>query len=225
MTSQSRIASLARPSTRSGSALIDSATHITIARNLWINNQSRNPKGKGNLQYINNVIYNWGGDGYVGGHSSAVWHQDLINNCLVKGPSSSDRFLSQFSNTDYVYQAGNVVDLDRDGVLGGRTVVEADFQAYNSPSGTPTFQSSPYNSPDAPVTVISAAKAYEQALAGAGASLHRDSVDSRLIEQLRRWGRREPSSPMRRSSAAPGRWPPAPRPPTPTATACRMNGS
>ena len=58
-------------------ALIDSARQITIARNLWIHNSSRNPKVKGDLQYLNNIVYNWGGSGVTGGHSAAVWHQDV----------------------------------------------------------------------------------------------------------------------------------------------------
>jgi hypothetical protein len=60
--------------------LIDSPDNISVLRNLWLDNQSRNPKGKANLQYINNVVYNWGSNGYVGGHSAAAWNQDLINN-------------------------------------------------------------------------------------------------------------------------------------------------
>jgi hypothetical protein len=60
--------------------IIDSSRNITFARNLFTNNDTRNPKGKGDLQFINNVIYNYGKGGYVGGHSSAIWHEDLINN-------------------------------------------------------------------------------------------------------------------------------------------------
>ena len=122
-------------------ALIDSATNVTVARNLWIDNQSRNPKGKAHMQYINNVVYNWGSNGYVGGHSSAVWNQDLINNYFIKGPSSGNTFLSQFSPTDHVYHTGNIVDLDQDGTLGGRPVVDGDFKANSSTSGTATFSS------------------------------------------------------------------------------------
>ena len=44
--------------------------NVTFSHNLWINNQSRNPKAKGTVQYINNVVYNWGTNGYVGGHSA-----------------------------------------------------------------------------------------------------------------------------------------------------------
>jgi hypothetical protein len=36
---------------------------VSFLRNLWISNQSRNPKSKGKVQYINNVVYNWGVSG------------------------------------------------------------------------------------------------------------------------------------------------------------------
>jgi DNA topoisomerase VI subunit B len=45
--------------------------NVSFIRNLWINNQSRNPKAKGTVQYINNIVYNWGVTGYVGGPQSA----------------------------------------------------------------------------------------------------------------------------------------------------------
>ena len=36
--------------------IIDSSRNLTLARNLFSNNQGRNPKGKGDLQFINNVF-------------------------------------------------------------------------------------------------------------------------------------------------------------------------
>ena len=69
--------------------LSDGVTNITYARNLWINNQSRNPKAKGRIQYINNVVYNWGVCGLVGGHSAADHFLDAIGNYFIAGP---DRF-------------------------------------------------------------------------------------------------------------------------------------
>ena len=160
--------------------LIDSSTEITLLGNLWMNNQSRNPKIKGNLQYANNVVYNWGGSGVPGGHSAAVWHEDVVNNLFIKGPSSSDKFLDMFAATDHVYQSGNVADLTPDGVLNGRPVVEADFRGETPP----TFQTAPFNTPPIPVSILSVAEAYQKIVAGAGASLARDAVDRRLIEQL-----------------------------------------
>jgi pectate lyase len=169
-------------------ALVDGGDRITIVRNLWIDNQSRNPKGKANLQFINNVVYNWGSNGYVGGHSGAVWNEDLVNNYFIKGPSSSGSFLAQFSNTDHVFQSGNLVDLDRDGSLDGRNIVEADFRENQQTAGIPTFVSKPFNNPPVRVTLQSAADAFASVIAEAGASLHRDAVDKRLIEQVRSLG-------------------------------------
>jgi hypothetical protein len=164
--------------------LIDSATNVTVSHNLWADNQSRNPKGKGHLQYINNVVYNWGSNGYVGGHSAAVWNQDLVNNYFIQGPSSGNTFLSQFASTDHVYHTGNIVDLDRDGALGGRAVVDSDFKANDATSGPPTFVAAAYNHPAISVTYTSAADAYTRVIADAGDSLHRDNADTRVVGQL-----------------------------------------
>jgi pectate lyase len=164
--------------------LIDSSTEITICRTLWMNNQSRNPKLKANAQYVNNLVYNWGASGVPGGHSAAVWNQDIVNNLFIKGPSSTDKFFDLFAATDHVYQSGNIADLDKDGVLNGREVVEADYRGETPP----TFSAKPFNTPAIAVTVLSVPQAYQAVLAGAGACLMRDAVDLRLIEQLQSLG-------------------------------------
>src|SRR5262249_31586943 len=129
-----------------------------------------------------------GSGGYAGGHSGAVWNQDIVGNFFVKGPSSTDSFLAQFTGTDHVYQRGNVVDLDRDGKLAGRDVVEADFRGQGG-GNAPTFERQAYNHPSIAVNVMSTAEAYAQILRDVGDSLVRDSVDSRLIDQLRSLGK------------------------------------
>jgi hypothetical protein len=166
-------------------SIVDSADKITIARNLWIDNESRNPKFKANGQYINNVVYNWGsGGGLIGGHSSADWFEDVINNYLIAGPTDTTGFLSQYADTDCVYHKGNMVDVDRDGKLGGRAVANADFQG-DSP---PTFETAAHNNPSVPVTLLTAQAAYDHILTQAGACQTRDAVDQRLITQLRSLG-------------------------------------
>jgi hypothetical protein len=100
-------------------ALLENPTNITVHHCLWINNQSRNPKAKANIEFVNNIIYNWGTNGFVGGHSAADHYQDIINNYFIAGPNSSKSFISQFSKTDHVYQRGNMVDLDKNGHLNG----------------------------------------------------------------------------------------------------------
>ena len=162
-------------------SLSDSATNITYSHNLWINNQSRNPKAKGTIQYINNIVCNWGVCGLVGGHSEAEHHLDAIGNYFIKGPSSNDRFTGEYAATDKVYQRDNYADLDRDGQLNGRLAVEKDFGGGES---GPTFVTVPYLTPPVPVAVEAPATAFTNVVARAGASLHRDSVDARLIAEV-----------------------------------------
>jgi len=156
--------------------------NVTFSHNLWIDNQSRNPKAKGTIQYINNVVYNWGVTGYVGGHSEAVHFADLINNYFIKGPSSSNRFAGEFFGTDHIFQSGNFVDLNRDGRLDGRLAVPADFPE-------PTLIGSPAMHPPVPVTLDSATDAFKKVIAGAGDSRHRDAIDTRLIQEVNSLGK------------------------------------
>ena len=161
-------------------ALIDSSNGITVCGTLWMNNQSRSPKIKANMQYINNVVYNWGASGVPGGHSAAPWYQDVVNNLFIKGPSSSDKFFDMFASTDNVYQVGNLADLTPDGKLDGRAVETKDYHGATPP----TFHDTPHNTPPVPVTVLSPQQAYENIVSEGGASLVRDATDKRFIEQL-----------------------------------------
>lgn len=167
-------------------ALVDSVTNVTFSHNLWINNQSRNPKAKGIIQYINNVVYNWGVTGLVGGHSAAAHDLDVIGNYFIQGPSSNDRFVGQFTGTDHVFHTGNYADLGRNGKLDGRLVVEADFGAGED---KPTFVAQRILHPAIAVTETTAAEACAKILAGAGASLRRDAMDARLIAAVSSLGK------------------------------------
>lgn len=181
--------------------LIDIAHQITVARNLWVDHQSRNPKGEGDLQYVNNVVYNFGHGGYVGSHSTGgVWKQDLINNYFIAGPSTvhdGHNFLGEFTGAgakvddeskrrgDIVYQTGNMVDLDRDGKLNGREVTDADLAGVELseklPSKGPLLVRKEQNPAKVAVTVMSAVEAFDHVTKHAGASLHRDSIDERIV--------------------------------------------
>jgi len=156
--------------------------NVTFFHNLWIDNQSRNPKAKGHVQYINNVVYNWGADGYVGGHSKAPHTADLIGNYFIGGPSSSTRFAGEFTSTDRIFQSGNLVEMNRDGHLFGRPAVSKDFAGATLITRRSMF-------PSVGVTEESAANAYADVSASAGDSIHRDTIDRRLIDQLNSLGR------------------------------------
>lgn len=168
-------------------SLSDDADNITYSHNLWINNQSRNPKAKGKIQYINNVVYNWGVCGLVGGHSAADHYLDAVGNYFIAGPNSGGRFTGEYKATDHVYQRDNFADLDKDGKLDGRPVVPADF---GSGDGAATLVPDLSMGPLTHVTVEPAATALAHVLAEAGCSLHRDSVDARLIDDVQSYGTR-----------------------------------
>ncbi len=169
-------------------SLSDSVTNITYSHNLWINNQSRNPKAKGRIQYINNVVYNWGVCGLVGGHSEADHFLDAVGNYFIAGPdSNSAHAVGEFKPTDHVYQKGNFVDADKNGKLNGRELIAADFGRGED---APTFVTDYAVAPLTNVTVESAPDALARVLAGAGCSQHRDAVDARLIDAVKSYGTR-----------------------------------
>ena len=168
-------------------SLSDSAVNITYTHNLWINNQSRNPKAKGNIQYVNNVVYNWGVCGLVGGHSGAVHLLDAIGNYFIAGPNSGHAFTGEYKDTDHLYQRDNYVDLGKTGQLNGRLVTSADF---GKGPEAPTLEAEPTMGSLAHVTVEPAATALANVVAHAGCSLHRDSVDARLIDAVSSYGLR-----------------------------------
>ncbi|MGA3181961.1 MAG: hypothetical protein ABSF38_16600 [Verrucomicrobiota bacterium] len=168
-------------------SLSDSVTNITYARNLWINNQSRNPKAKGRIQYFNNVVYNWGVCGLVGGHSATDHFLDAIGNYFIAGPNSGPHCVGEFTATDHVFQKDNFVEMSRNGQLHGRPVVPEDFGQGRD---APTFMTSLTVAPQIKVILQSAQDALADVLAHAGCSLHRDSVDARLIDEVKSFGTR-----------------------------------
>lgn len=168
-------------------ALSDSVTNITYTHNLWINNQSRNPKAKGKIQYINNVVYNWGVCGFVGGHSAGDHFQDVIGNYFIAGPNSSSHAVGECKPTDHIYLSGNFVDTDKDGKLNGRELLPADF---GKDEDAPTFMAAPSNGPLDSLKIESAADALINVLETAGCSRHRDAVDLRLIDAVKSFGTR-----------------------------------
>lgn len=154
--------------------------NVTFSHNLWISNQSRNPKAKGKIQFINNVVYDWGKVGLVGGHSGADHFVDVVGNYFIKGPSSGKAFTGEYAETDHVYHLGNFVALDGDGTLSGRAIVDADFHGA-------TISAAPWEK--LPAKIDSAEEAYRRIAAGAGCSLRRDSVDTQLIGNLTSLGK------------------------------------
>ena len=142
---------------------------VTFSHDLWISNHGRNPKSKGKVQYINNVVYNWQVGGYDLAHSAGISFHELIGNYFVRGPVTGKRGpWYQANANDQVYASGNVLD----------------GEPLPNPEGV-TMLSADWAKPRSPVAIQPAAEAYDSIVANVGCSLHRDAVDRFLIDCLK----------------------------------------
>jgi hypothetical protein len=143
--------------------------------NLFASAHNRCPLAKANTQYVNNVVYNYQA-GYTAGNTAGVFSHDIINNYFIAGPSTtsaSDAFFQV--NNQPIFNSGNLLDSNADGTLNG--------SALGNPGGAVVLNAA--WSPDtALIPAVSAANAYAAVVAGAGASLHRDQVDSLVIADV-----------------------------------------
>jgi pectate lyase len=170
-------------------SLVRAAGGVTLHHNLWVHNDSRNPRlgdNYGNAPFPtfdvrNNVIYDYGAiaSGMTGDHLSA----NYVANYIRPGPSSN-RTRGPIALTDTAavryFVRDNVVDgrddLTQDNVrlfdrreLDGRSLFTLVPQAFAAP----------------PVRTTSAVEALRDVLAGAGATRpRRDAVDLRLVREV-----------------------------------------
>ncbi len=172
--------------THSAGGLIQTNGGVTLYKNLYIDNKTRNPKVKGLNQYVNNVVYNWGsGGGYILGDSEGASWATIENNYFVKGPSTGGTAAFVRANANFqLYQKDNYVDYSTDGVLNGRLAVNDDFGtatfvgAYTGFSGIPKVHPQISNQ-------LSAEQAYQWVADSVGAVIPaRDPVDKYMIREL-----------------------------------------
>ncbi len=156
--------------------------------NILAHHSSRNPRASGNkdsglMDFRNNVIYNWGFNSAYGGE---LWPRNWINNYYKYGPATKQnvrhRIFYQHDSLGRMYADGNYVwglpEISKHNWEGG-----IDF----SSGGGATESTLRVNEPFivAPVRTQNAEEAYELVLEHAGASLSRDTVDTRIINEIR----------------------------------------
>ncbi|WZH41760.1 pectin lyase fold/virulence factor [Fusarium acuminatum] len=156
---------------------------VSLFRNLYIDNKTRNPKVKGVNDFQNNVVYNWGaGGGYIAGDTQADSYANVINNYFVSGPDTSVTAFTRGNKYFHAYVKDNFYDSNRNGKLDGAALCES-TTCYSDMDIVKT----PYAYP-APAS-LTAQQAVEFVLKGVGNSLHRDTVDTALIEQVKSYGK------------------------------------
>jgi len=168
----------------------------TYHHNLFAHNRSRNPR-PGNydentytkdpegllFDFRNNVMYNWGGSrpGYDGDEES-VCRYNYVGNYGKPGPNSS--------SSGYAYSAGCKYfrGYYNDNYFFGKTPTDpwslVQFKGSWSTSQKNAYkQTEPF--PTGPINTDTSQEAYNKVLENAGASLVRDDVDKRIVNDVK----------------------------------------
>lgn len=180
--------------------------NVTYHHNLFAHNNSRNPRfdhpglyggssmltGRGTVDFVNNVVYNWGIKAIYGGEEG--WF-NVEGNWLRPGPATAHldgRWLevSTSASTSMIpgnfYMEGNVYDCSavRDGNYAGRLPDVSKIgkweKFYEELSVPERFKAREK------ISAEPAAEAYKAVLSHCGASKRRDAVDKRIVEEVRK---------------------------------------
>ncbi|MDA3882085.1 MAG: hypothetical protein PF481_02265 [Bacteroidales bacterium] len=153
----------------------------SIIRSLYIDNETRNPKGKGTHEFINNVVYSWGSNGYImGATSNIITPVNCVGNWFIYGPnSSSGSHITRTTPEVQVYGRDNWVDDNKNGVLDALPMTD-----YK----TATVMSVPFDY-HGMNNVMPADEALQYVIDNVGGSFPaRDAVDEYLIDELLSYG-------------------------------------
>ena len=172
----------------------------TVYQNLLAHHNIRNPVVGGqmtlnpgqaekdrkfmHMHFANNVVYNWGErSGHTGRPQTKM---NYVNNYLIAGPSTTSKNLNtamREENDDegdfLIYFAGNYMDTNKDNIHNGQPVGSETFPGFEEGEILDTaFPFSVVN------PVLSAEDAYQEILDHAGASIARDGIDMRIIDDV-----------------------------------------
>lgn len=159
------------------------ADSISLYRNLYCDNSTRNNKVKGINQYVNNIVYDWNNGCYLmGGDSEGKSYVNVTNNLFINGPAGGGNAITSGNSDFHIYAEDNWQDKNRNGVLDPYEIPHSEY------SGGPTFASTPYNYPELPAW--KAVNLADSLLPGVGASLpYRDLVDFYMVHEVKSFGK------------------------------------
>lgn len=169
-------------STHSMGGLIHSDGGVTLYRNLYIDNRSRNTKTKGVGQFINNVVYNWAVGAYILGDSEYTSFYNITDNYFIDGPETRSNPFTRGNLNFHLYARGNYGDNNRNGVLDGHELTRQEHHVTE-------WMAEPFDYPAVPP--MSAEQAYHWIVRNAGCNFPaRDEVDTYMIDELTSLGTR-----------------------------------
>ena len=180
--------------------------NASFHHNLLAHHDSRNPRFDhdyvdarfaGPIDYVNNVIYNWGGNSTYGGEGTNKGaggrHINFVNNYYKYGPATGKKTRL----VDPTVSCGNCADHPGGTVQGpkiyltGNYMFGSEIVTQNNWEGS-TVKTDAVKASSRWTDGLTALKneqtaeaAYETVLAKAGCSLARDEVDKRIVEEVR----------------------------------------
>lgn len=167
--------------------------HLSAHHNLFAHCNNRTPRFDGirnspveNVDLRNNVIYNWGNNNVYAGEGGTY---NVVNNYYKPGPSTSKNAMNKVVNpykTDKIpygkfYISGNFI-------LGSAEVTKNNWLGVVMEKGTEKdAEEAKLNAPfpTEPVSMQSAEDAYKLVLEQVGASFRRDTLDQRIIRDVK----------------------------------------
>jgi Pectate lyase len=162
--------------------LIQSDGGITLYRNLYIDNRSRNVKAKGVNQFVNNVVYNWAVGAYILGDSEFTSFCNITDNYFIKGGDSRAKPFTRGNTNFSLYAAGNYYDDNLNGKLDGHLMTKEEHDVN-------TWIEEPFDF--FPIPKMTATEAYNWIVKNVGCTFPvRDVIDNYMIDELKSVGTR-----------------------------------
>lgn len=176
-------------------------TNATFHHNLLAHHDSRNPRFDhsyvnntcfGPIDYVNNVVYNWGGNSTYGGEGYTKARQiNMVNNYYKAGPATSrkNRLVDPTVSCSYCSDGHTLIPGKfwlEGNYMHGYADVTADNWKGSTQTGSNVKASARWTEGlTAMETEQEAQEAYETVLAKAGCSLRRDAIDTRIVDEVR----------------------------------------
>ncbi|MEP6901472.1 MAG: pectinesterase family protein [Actinomycetota bacterium] len=182
-----------------GSLIRYGSGRISYHHNFYAHHFNRNPRVGDNitLDFVNNVIYDWGTDAsYSGAIDEGITKVNYVGNYLVAGPntpvSKRARAFNGGSINTWIYQTGNVIDSNLNGLHDGTNTGWAMFVNLYTQQNAPLdlrsekdFDKKEPRNSLIDINAETAENAYTQVLLTAGSSHVRDAVDLRQLSEAR----------------------------------------
>ncbi|MBO6167309.1 MAG: autotransporter-associated beta strand repeat-containing protein [Kiritimatiellae bacterium] len=163
------------------------ADYITLYRNFYCDNSTRNNKIKGINQYANNVVYNWKNGCYImGGDSSGTSWCQIEGNLFVNGPSTGTGNALGGGNSDHhYYGADNWQDNNKDGIFNPWSVEGAGQTGGGKPEASLSVIESGAGVSFPALPLYAGSELLERNIPVVGASLpYRDQADCYMVDEV-----------------------------------------